>query len=116
MALYQIARYQVRPEACAEAERAMRELADRVRAELADTSWTAYRDRDVPGRYLAFIRADDAAAVARYLDAPVARAFAAALAPLLAGPLELGAYELVTSSDLQRRAPPARSTRRPRPR
>jgi hypothetical protein len=64
--------------------------------------WTAYRDATA-NRYYAIVRSDDRAADEKYRDAPGTQAFEAALAPLLAGEIETGELELVTSSDLQRR-------------
>ena len=65
--------------------------------------WNVYRDASVPGRYLALSRSDDRAADDRERDAPGTQAFVSSLAPLLARDVEIGQYELVTSSDLQRR-------------
>ena len=118
MAVYTIARYQVRPEASATAEQAMRDFADYVRRELPDSSWTTYREREAPTRFVAMARADDVAADARHRASPGMQAFAAAMAPLLVGEADPSELELVTSSDLQRRwkGPSERSKRRPRPR
>jgi quinol monooxygenase YgiN len=110
MAVYTIARFEVRPDARLDAERAMFELASYVRAELADSSWTAFKDPANPGHYLAMIRADDARAVERHRAAPGTQAFLAALAPLLVGAMTFTQCELVTSSDLARR--PAKGRRR----
>lgn len=114
MALYKLARFAVRPDADQAVERALHEFASFVRAELPGWSWTAYRDPHAPSRYVAMIRADDAAAEARYLGSPGAGTFGAALAPLLVGPIEFTDCALVTSSDLGRRPAPQRAGRRPR--
>lgn len=117
MAVFTIARFEIRPDARAAAERAMHALATYVRNELPGSSWTTYRDPHAPTRYIAMTRADDPAADARHHDAPGTRAFFAALGPLLIDDVERSEYELVTSSDLQRRSrsPQARrGARRPR--
>lgn len=103
MAVFKIARFEVLPDARVEAERAMHELAAYVRKELPDASWTAYRDPHAPTHYIAMLRADDPAADERHRTAPGTRAFDAALAPLLRGKVDVTEYQLVTSSDLQRR-------------
>jgi quinol monooxygenase YgiN len=100
MAVYKLARFEVRPEAREEAERAMHDFASYVRAELDDSMWTTYRDVDAPNRFVSMIRADNEAADKRHRDAPGTRKFVAALYPLLAGDVEFTQYELVTSSDL----------------
>ena len=100
MPIYKIARFEVRPEARADAERAMHEFATYVRQELPDSSWTTYRDPKAPTRYVSFIRADDSAADDRHRHAPGTQAFVAALYPLLIGEVEFMDCELVTSSDL----------------
>jgi quinol monooxygenase YgiN len=114
MAVFEIARYEVRPEARVEAERAMFQFADYVRHELPGSSWTTYREPRAPTRYMSLRRADDATADDRHRDAPGTRAFLAALAPLLVGTVEVAEYELVTSSDLARRVRPDRRAPRPR--
>ena len=103
MAVYKIARYEVRPDARLDAERAMHDFATYVRGALPDSTWTTYRDPHAPAHYISFSRADDAAADERQRNAPGMKTFAAALEPLLAGAVEVREYELVTSSDLQRR-------------
>ena len=81
----------------------MHEFASYVRKELDDSAWTTYRDPLEPTHYLSVIVAKSDAAAERHRSAPGTHAFLAALAPLLAGELELKHYELVTSSDLARR-------------
>jgi quinol monooxygenase YgiN len=105
MAVFKIARYEVRPDVRLDAERAMHDFATYVRNELPDSSWTTYRDPHAPAHYISLSRADDPAADERQRDAPGTKAFAAALAPLLASAIEVTECELVTSSDLQRRSP-----------
>src|SRR5262245_28974249 len=100
MAVYTVSRYEIRSDAVAQAEAAMRALADYVRAQLPGSSWTVYRDRRAPGRFVAVLRAEDAAAHARHQASGGAQAFAAAIAPLVIASDD-GDYELVTSSDLQ---------------
>lgn len=118
MPLFKIVRFEIGPDAQAEAENAMREFADYVRSELPQSSWISYRDRHVPTRYAAVVIDHDPDAAERHRKAPGTRTFLAALQPLLAGEPEETEYELVTSSDLQRRfrGPPKRKTGRPRPR
>ena len=103
MAVLTIARFEVRPEAHAEAERAMHEFASHVRTQLPGSSWTVYRDPRAPTHYTAMLRVDDVAAAARHRAATGPLAFEAALGPLLVGAVEVVECELVTSSDLQRR-------------
>ena len=98
MAVYAIARYEVRPDARDAAERAMHDHASFVRRELPDVSWTAYRDPAAPTRYTAVTHATTSAASERHRTA-----FLAAFAPHVVGDIELTGAELVTSSDLQRR-------------
>jgi quinol monooxygenase YgiN len=100
MAVFKLARFEVRPEARDAAERAMHEFASYVRAELADSMWTTYRDKQHPTRYVSYIRADTPAADERHRTAPGTQAFVAALYPLLVAPPEFTDFELVTSSDL----------------
>ena len=110
MPVYALVRYEIRPEARADAERAMHDFASYVRAQLPGSTWTVYRDPDAPARYVALVRDDDAKADALRRAAAGTRAFEAALAPLLVAPPEIMGCELVTSSDLQRRfKPPRRS-------
>lgn len=117
MAVYTIARFEIRPEARDEAERAMHAYASYVRSELPGSTWTAYRDPHAPAHYLAMIRADDATADAHRRDAPGTQAFDAALSTLLVGTVSVTECALVTSSDLQRRVPrEPRARRRVRPR
>ena len=103
MAVFKLARFEVRPDARAEAERAMHEYATYVRKELPASSWTTYRDPRAPEHYISVIRADDRAADVRHRDAPGTHSFLAALEPLVTGTIEVTECELVTSSDLQRR-------------
>jgi len=105
MAVFTIGRFEIRPDASDEAERAMHEYASYVRKELPGSSWTAYRDPHAPGHYIAMIRADDATADSRRRDAPGTQAFDAALSMLVIGAVSVNECALVTSSDLQRRAP-----------
>jgi quinol monooxygenase YgiN len=112
MAVVQIARFEVRPDAREAAERAMHELAAYVRRELPDASWTASRDAHAPTRYLAAVIAQSPAAAERARNAAGMRAFIGTLEPLPIGELELTDCELVTSSDLQRRSRPDRAGRR----
>jgi quinol monooxygenase YgiN len=100
MAVYTLARYEVTAEARTDAERAMHELATYVRKELPGASWTIYRDPQRPTHYTSFVRADSPAAEERFHASAGAKAFIAALTPLLAAPIETSYCELVTSSDL----------------
>jgi quinol monooxygenase YgiN len=112
MAVFKLARFEIRSDRRADAERAMHELASYIRKELPAASWTTYRDPHAPAHYISLSRADDRTADDRFRDAPGMRAFLATLGPLLVGTLEVTEYELVTSSDL---APRLRNLRR-RPR
>ncbi|HEY5920559.1 MAG TPA: hypothetical protein VIV11_02760 [Kofleriaceae bacterium] len=103
MPVYTVARFQVRPEAREQAERAMHEFAMYVRKELDDSAWTTYRDPRAPNHYLSIIVADTPAADDRHRNAAGRQAFVAALNPLVVGEVELTQYELVTSSNLARR-------------
>ena len=95
MAVYQLVRYQIRADARADAERAMHAHAAQVRDTLPDVMWTTYRDPHAPSHYVSLIRCER--------GAPDLAPFEAALAPFLAGSLEITDCELVTSSDLGRR-------------
>jgi quinol monooxygenase YgiN len=103
MPVFTVARFEVRPEAREQAERAMHEFATYVRTELDDSSWTTYRDPKAPAKYMSLIVADSPAAVDRHRNAAGTQAFVAALYPLLVGEIEFTHYDLVTSSDLGRR-------------
>lgn len=116
MAVFTVARFEVRPEARADAERAIHEFASYVRQELPASSWTTYRDPHAPSHFMALTRADDHAADERHRAAPGTQAFLAAIAPLLVGTISCTEAELVTSSDLARRHRPARRSGRRRPR
>ena len=94
MPIYTLTRYEVPADSRADVERAMHELASRVRRDLPDTMWTVYRDSATPTRYIALARSDTPAADARCR---------AMCAPLAATVIDSAAYELVTSSDLARR-------------
>jgi hypothetical protein len=98
MAVYTIARYEVRSDTRDAAERAMHEHASFVRQNLPAVMWTAYRDPAAPTRYTSLARAEDPASAVRHREALVA-----ALAPHVVGEIEVTGCELVTSSDLQRR-------------
>lgn len=108
MPLYELARFEIRPDARAKAERAMHDFASYVRAELPDSSWTTYRDPGAPAHYISITVLANPAARQRHRSAPGTQAFLAALDPILDGALELTECELVTSSDLGRRPPPRR--------
>jgi len=99
MAIYTLARFEVKPEAREQAELAMHELASYVRQNLADSAWTAYREAG-SGRYVALLRANDDEAVHRHRTSAGTEQFLATMEPLLVGEIDLGDMELVTSSDL----------------
>src|SRR5262245_6056042 len=103
MPVFTLARFQVRPEAREQAERAMHEFAAYVRKDLEDSSWTTYRDPKSPTHYMSLIIADSPAAEQRHREAPGTKVFVDALYPLVVGEVEFTQYELVTSSDLARR-------------
>ncbi|HUS30098.1 MAG TPA: hypothetical protein VMZ53_16440 [Kofleriaceae bacterium] len=100
MAVYKLERFEVRPEARDEAERAMHAFAMYVREHLDDSMWTTYRDTSAPNRYIAMTRTNDVAADQRHADADGTKAFVATLSALVIGDVESAEYELVTSSDL----------------
>ena len=100
MAVYKIARFEVRPDAQLDAERAMHEFATYVRNELDDSQWTTYRDRHKPTSYVSFIRADTPAADERHRNAAGTQKCVEVLYPLLVGDVDFMEMELVTSSDL----------------
>jgi hypothetical protein len=87
------ARFEIRPDARDLAERALHDLASRVRAKGPDTFFTAWREAGET-RYLALIREDEADELAR------------AIAPFVTGDVALTRHELVTSTDLGRRHRP----------
>jgi hypothetical protein len=87
------ARFEIRADARDPAERALHDLASRVRAKGPDTFFTAWREAGAL-RYLALIREDEAGELAT------------AVAPHVAGEVELTRHELVTSTDLGRRHRP----------
>jgi hypothetical protein len=90
MAIYTLAVFSAPPDA----EPAMHELAARIRRDLPGATWTVYRDRAKPDRYVALSRDDDrAAGEAR------ARAVDAALGARIQRVDDIEC-ELVTSSDL----------------
>lgn len=98
MPIFKIARFEIRPESRDVCERAMREFAAYVRAELGDSSWTTYRDTKAPNRYVSLIRADNAAADARHRNAPGTRRFVEVLYPNVVGEVEFVDYESVGDS------------------
>lgn len=98
MPLYKYARFDVRDEARVDAERIMRELADRIRKELPGYSWTTYRDPASPSSFTSWIRADDARA-----DERGDKLVREIVEPLATHGIVMTDCELVTSSDLQRR-------------
>jgi len=103
MPVFKLAQFEVRPDARDQAERAMHEFASYVRQELRDSSWTSYRDPDMPTRYLALTIADSPAAEERQRKAPGTNTFEGALQSLVVGSVEHTNWQLVTSSDLARR-------------
>jgi len=98
MPILRIARFEVRPDARDEVERAMRDFALYVGLELEDSTWTTYRDRRYPGRYVAVISADDLDAAEHQRTASGSVHFARVLAPRLVGEVETRDYELVATS------------------
>ncbi len=81
----------------------MHAYASYVRKELDHSTWTVYRDGDVPDRYVAMIRDETPAAVERRRKADGTKTFDAAIAALAVGRSETMRCDLVTSSDLGRR-------------
>lgn len=98
MPVFKIARFEVRPDAQAEVERAMREFALYVGLELEDSSWTTYRDRAHPNRYVSLITADDPDAAEHQRTAGGAVHFARRLSLRLIGQIDTREYELVATS------------------
>ena len=107
MALYTLATFEVRPESREQAERAMHAFASFVRAELADSVHTTYRDAAAPARYVSMVRAADEAADARHM-----KAFIDALSPVVVGKIDFMRCALVTSSDLAPRPASRQRTRK----
>src|SRR5665647_3151334 len=98
MPLYELARFEIRPDARAKAEAAMHEFASYVRAELPDSSWTTYRDPGAPAHYIAITVINNPAARVRHRSAPGTQAFLQTLDRFLDGAMEVTDCELVTSS------------------
>lgn len=109
MAVFQIAQFEIRPEARTDAERAMFEYASYVRQELPGIIWSMYRDPQRQQHYFAVHRAETPDHEQRRRAAAGTQVFTAALEPLLAGAIAVTECELVTSSDLAPRfkRPPA---------
>lgn len=107
MSIVQLSRFEVRADAIADVEAAMRTYADHVRRELPDSSWTTYRDPHAPARFVAILHVRDDRAHAVHRASPGTVAFDAALAGWLVAPPEVSDCALVTSSDLARRPPRA---------
>lgn len=105
MPLFEIAQFEIRPEARVKAERVMHEFANYVRTELPDSTWTTYRDPGARAHYMAITIVNSPAARARHRSAPGTQAFLSAIEPLLDGAINITDCELVTSSDLGRRSP-----------
>lgn len=117
MAVYKLARYAIRADARLDAERAMHAFASYVRAELADSSWTTFRDPTNPTHFLSTTRDEHVAADELRRRSAGHQAFIAAITPLLEGTIEEMELELVTSSDLApRHKPGAKPSGRRRPR
>jgi len=102
MAVIKIAHYEVAPENRDLAAGAMVEFARYVRDELEDSSWTTYRDRDYPGRYVSVIIADGEVADRRHQEAPGTVEFAGTLYPNVVGEVVFTEYDLVASSETHR--------------
>jgi quinol monooxygenase YgiN len=98
MPIFKIARFEVRADAHDEVERAMREFAAHVGAELPDSSWVTYRDARHPNRYVSLISADNADADARHRSSPGTRRFVDALYPHVVGEVEFIDYDCVADS------------------
>lgn len=75
MAVFKIPRYEIRPEARAVVEDAIRAFAAYVAAELGGSSWITYRDAKNPNRCVSLISADNEVAEQRHRDAPGTRKF-----------------------------------------
>jgi len=98
MPTFKIARFEVRPEARLEVERAIREFALYVGLELEESSWVTYRERANPNRYVSLISAQDEAAEARQRSDQGTADFTRILHPRLVGEVDLSEYVLVASS------------------
>jgi hypothetical protein len=98
MSIFKIARYEIRPEARAEVEQAIREFALYVGLELEDSSWVTYRERAHPDRYVSLISAEDEAAEGRQRTDQGMADFTRILHPRLVGEVEISDYVLVASS------------------
>ena len=98
MPIIKIARYEIRPEARDEVERAIREFALYVGLELEESSWVTYRDRDNPNCYVSLISSADEAADSRQRTDQGTADFTRILHPRLVGEVDLSEYVLVASS------------------
>jgi quinol monooxygenase YgiN len=98
MPIFKIARYEIRPEARAQVERAIDEFAAYVRAELPDSTWTTYRETHDRNRYISIITAETAAADERHRTAAGTVRFVEALYPNVVGNVEFTDYELAADS------------------
>jgi quinol monooxygenase YgiN len=98
MPIFKIARYEIRPEARSQVERAIQEFADHVRAELHGSSWMTYRDAKNRNAYVSIITADTAEADDRHRNSPGTKRFVEALYPNVIGSVEFTDYELVAGS------------------
>ena len=98
MPIFKIARFEIRPEARLEVERAIREFALYVGLELEDSSWVTYRERENPNRYVSLISSSDAEADSLQRTDQGTADFARILHPRLLGQIDLEEYELVASS------------------
>jgi quinol monooxygenase YgiN len=98
MPVFKIARYEIRPEARSQVERAIQEFAEYVRTELPDSSWITYRDAKNRNAYVSLIAADSPAADERHRNSPGTKRFVEALYPNVVGSVEFVDYELVAGS------------------
>ncbi|HXV71633.1 MAG TPA: hypothetical protein VEB69_09545, partial [Acidimicrobiia bacterium] len=102
MAVIKIARYEVAPGSTDAIESAIVEFADYVQRKLGDSSWTTYRDRYDPTRYVSVIIADDEEADRRHREASGTVEFAEKLYPNVIGDVVFTEYDLVASSESHR--------------
>jgi quinol monooxygenase YgiN len=96
--ILKIARFETKPDARSSIEAAVRAFAEGVARELGGTSWTTYREKSHPDRWVSLIWAASEEADARHRNAAVTRKFVEALYPEVIGEVRFTEYEIVASS------------------
>ena len=96
MAIYQTARYEVRPEALARCKRAIREFVEYVKAQEPGTfRYISMQDKQHPTRFLHFIIFVNAAAERKHSSSAAVKKFAGILYPNCVRPVEFTEYTAV---------------------